>query len=128
MTLPRDMPHSNRKEAPVSANEPQDQQQDPKIELLRNAGHIAAADMLEAAAEMDARRAAQQARDDAQRSAGPPGRPASESGLRLLPGHPFDDQREQEGRAIRDALQRSGVGRPHGSAALFPGLGRGGQS
>lgn len=106
----------------MSADDQQQDQQDPKIAMLRSAGHDQAADLLEVAAELDARRAAQQARDDAQRSVGPPGRLVSETGMRLLPEGLFDGEREQEGRMVLDALQRSGVGQPHGSAALFPGL------
>lgn len=108
----------------MSANDGQDQQKvDPKVEMLRSAGHDAAAAMIEAAGELEARRAAQKARDDAQRSVGPPGVPLSERpGIRLLPGHVFDGEREQEGRAILAALRASGMGQPHGSSPMFPGL------
>ncbi len=101
----------------------QDQKVDPTIELLRSAGHDSAADLIEAAAEMAARRAAQKTRDDAHAATGPPGRPLSERpGVRLVDDSVFDARGEQDGRVIFEALKASGVGRGHGSTPLFPGL------
>ncbi len=89
-----------------------------KVELLRGAGYEDAADLLEAVFAGDALDAKEKAAKEAAAPVKPPGIP-------LLPGAVFDNQPEEDGRAIRDALERSGIGRPHGAYPMFPNLERG---
>ena len=87
--------------------------EDPKIAALRAAGHDEAADLLADLAWHERRAAAEEAAKEPPVGAGPPSIP-------LIPCCVVDPQAEADGRSILESIQKSGVGRGHGSMLLLP--------
>ncbi len=87
--------------------------EDSRIAALRDAGHDEAADLLADLAWHERRAAAEEAAEEQPVEAGPPS-------IELMPGFGFDPQAEADGRSILESIQKSGVGRGHGSMPLLP--------